>query len=76
MSVKNEIINLHELPVDSLIDIGGHEFRFTGFEKRNVGFGKVEHFVFQCEKPKHEKIIPRFSNSKIKIKKIDEKYKM
>ena len=67
-------IKLSELPFEAKIEIGGFEYIFEGFEKRKTRFGNQEHFVFKCEKPKHEKIFERFKFSTIKIKKDGEKY--
>lgn len=68
-------LKLSELPFGEKINIGGHEYIFTGFEKRKTKFGNQEHFVFKCEKPAHEKIFERYSFSKIKIKLTNGKYK-
>lgn len=72
------ILKLHELPFESIIEIGGHEYQFKGYEKRKTNFGNVEHFVFKTIPDKNgkvlEKIIERFNNATIKIKKKDEKY--
>ena len=67
-------IKLSELPFKAKIEIGAFEYVFDGFEKRKTQFGNQEHFVFKCEKPKHEKIFERFKFSTIKIKKDGEKY--
>lgn len=73
MAIK--LIKLSELPHGSNIDIGGHVYKFTGFEKRKTNFGKQEHFVFECEKPKHEKIFEKYKFSTTKIKENDGEYK-
>lgn len=69
------ILKLSELPFRETIDIGGHLYKFEGYEKRKTNFGNVEHFVFKCEKPKHEKIFERFKFSTTKIKLNEGKYK-
>ena len=68
-------VKLSELPFGEKIDIGGHEFTFKGYEKRKTNFGNIEHFIFQCEKPKQEKTFERFKFSTTKIKLTDGKYK-
>lgn len=73
--MANKLIKLSELPHGSNIEIGGHIYKFTGFEKRKTNFGKQEHFVFECEKPKHEKIFERFTFSTTKIKENNGEYK-
>lgn len=70
-----EILKLSELPHGGTIEIGGHEYQFKGYEKRKTNFGNIEHFVFQCEKPKNEKIFERFKFATTKIKLADGKYK-
>ena len=67
-------IKLSELPFEAKIEIGAFEYVFDKNEKRKTQFGNQEHFVFKCEKPKHEKIFERFKFSTIKIKKDGEKY--
>lgn len=78
MSETKTILKLHELPFNSMIEIGGHEYQFKGYEKRKTNFGNVEHFIFKTVPDKNgkvnEKIIERFNNATIKIKKINEKY--
>lgn len=69
------ILKLSALPYKEKIDIGGHEYTFEGYEKRKTSFGNIEHFIFKCEKPKHEKIYERFKFSTTKIKVNDGKYK-
>lgn len=73
MAIK--IIKLSELPYKEKIEISGHIYTFTGYEKRKTNFGNIEHFVFVCEKPKHEKIFERFKFSATKIKKNEGEYK-
>lgn len=75
MSTSKRIIKLSELPFEEMIDIGGHEYQFKGYEKRKTKYGNIEHFIFKCEKPKHEKIVERFTSSTVKISVQDGKYK-
>jgi len=68
-------VKLSELPYGEKIDIGGHQFEYKGFEKRKTQFGMQEHFVFQCENPKQERIFEKYKFSKTKIKLTKGKYK-
>lgn len=68
-------VKLSKLPFGETIDIGGFDYVFKGYEKRRTSFGNVEHFVFQCEKPRQEKIFERFKFSTTKIKLNNGKYK-
>ncbi len=68
-------LKLSELPFGETINIGGHEYIYKGYEKRKTKFGNIEHFVFKCAKPEHEKIFERFTFSTTKIKCVDGKYK-
>lgn len=73
--MPTQIIKLSELPYKEKIDIGGHLYTFNGFEKRKIpNFGIQELFVFECDKPKHEKTFERFKFSPTKIKLKDGKY--
>ena len=69
------ILKLSELPFQENIDIGGHIYKFEGYEKRKTNFGNQQFFVFKCEKPVHEKIFERFKFSTTKIKCVDGNYK-
>lgn len=73
MAIK--IIKLSELPYKEKIDIGGHIYSFEGFEKRKTNFGTQEHFIFKCEKPKHEKTFEKYKFSATKIKVNEGEYK-
>ena len=68
MAIKT--IKLSEIPFGAKIEIGGFEYVFKGYDKRKMQFGRQQHFIFECEKPKHEKIFERFKFATIKIKKI------
>ena len=71
------ILKLHELPFDAMIEIGSHLYQFKGYEKRKISnLGNIEHFIFKCEEPKHEKIFERFGMSATKIKMKNGKYYM
>ena len=67
-------IKLSELPKGSIIEIGGFDYEFKGFEKRKEQFGKQEFFIFWSETAKQEKSFERYKFSTIKIKKDGEKY--
>ena len=67
-------IKLSELPNGSIIEIGGFEYKFKGFEKRKSQFGTQEFFIFWSEDAKQEKSFERYKFSTIKIKKDGEKY--
>ena len=69
------ILKLSELPYGENINIGGHIYKFAGYEKRKTKFGNIEHFVFKCAKPEHEKIFEKFKFSTTKIKCVEGKYK-
>lgn len=73
------MLKLSELPFRENIEIGGHIYKFEGYEKRKTNFGNVEHFVFKMAPDKNgkveEKIIERFKFSTIKIKCVDGNYK-
>lgn len=73
--MANKLIKLSELPHGSNIEIGGHIYKFTGYEKRKTNFGNQQFFVFKCEKPTHEKIFERFKFSTTKIKCVNGNYK-
>lgn len=73
--MANKLIKLSELPHGSNIEIGGHIYKFTGYEKRKTNFGNQQFFVFKCEKPEHEKLFERFKFSTTKIKLNEGKYK-
>lgn len=73
--MASKTIKLSELPHGNTIEIGGFEYVFKGYEKRKTNFGNIEHFVFHCEKPDHEKIFERFKFSTVKIKIKDGEYK-
>jgi len=67
-------LKLSELPHGSIIEIGGFDYEFKGYQKRKAQFGIQEFFIFWSETAKQEKSFERYKFSTIKIKKDGEKY--
>ena len=67
-------VKLSEVPVGSIIEIGGFKYVHKGFDKRKTQLGRQEHFIFWSEEAKTEKIFEKFKFSTTKIKKDGDNY--
>jgi len=66
---------LSELPVGVTVEINALDFTYKGKEKRNLGFGKVECFIFYSEKLKAERTFEFHKTKNHELKKLKDKYK-
>jgi len=72
MSIKTK---LSELPVGVTVEINGFDHTYKGKEKKNLGFGKVECFVFYSEQLKAERTFEFYKTKNHELTKLKDKYK-
>lgn len=66
---------LSELPIGATIEMATFDYTYRGREKRNMGYGKVECFVFYSEELKSEKLLELHKTQNREIRKNGKKYK-